>query len=141
MEKRRILWAIVFGSMLAITGCGDDASGNGGSAGSGGSGGSAGAGGGAGSGGSAGSGGTSGGGDAAVVCAALCGSCGTSTAECKSQCEDGFSESEDLDFDACKDELNALSSCVDGANSCLSFILECSAQYGTWITCVVDTGI
>ena len=37
MEKRQILWAIVFGSMLAITGCGDDESSNGGSAGSGGS--------------------------------------------------------------------------------------------------------
>ena len=24
MEKRQILWAIVFGSMLAITGCGSD---------------------------------------------------------------------------------------------------------------------
>ena len=41
MEKRQILWAIVFGSMLAITGCGDDGSSNGGSAGSGGSAGAA----------------------------------------------------------------------------------------------------
>ena len=24
MKKKQILWAIVFGSMLAITGCGDD---------------------------------------------------------------------------------------------------------------------
>lgn len=41
MKKRQILWAIVFGSMLAITGCGGDAgSGDGGSGGTGGSGGS-----------------------------------------------------------------------------------------------------
>ena len=138
MKQRQILWAIVFGSMLAITGCGDDESSNGGSAGSGGS---AGADGGAGSGGSAGSGRAPGGGDAAAVCAAICGSCGSSTALCQSQCEDGFSESPDLDFDGCMNELNALSSCVDGANSCLSFIVECGAQYTTWINCVVGAGI
>ncbi|MBW2627492.1 MAG: hypothetical protein JRE45_07720 [Deltaproteobacteria bacterium] len=31
MKQRQILWAIVFGSMLAITGCGDDEGGSGGS--------------------------------------------------------------------------------------------------------------
>ena len=137
MKKKRILWAIVFGSMLAITGCGDDTN----DGGSGATGGDPGTGGDSGTGGTAGTGGSTGGGDAAAACAALCGSCGSSTAECQSQCEEGFDENEGLDFDACRDELNALSSCVDGANSCLAFILECSAQYTTWITCVVDTGI
>ena len=39
MQRRQVLWAMVFGSMLAINGCGDDASnGSGGSGGSAGSG-------------------------------------------------------------------------------------------------------
>ena len=73
MEKRRILWAIVFGSMLAITGCGDD----GGSSGSAGS---------AGSGGAPGTGGSNGG----DFCTSLCGACGGGQADCEQACDIGF---------------------------------------------------
>jgi hypothetical protein len=69
MKQRQILWAIVFGSVLAITGCGDDENGGGG-----GSNGSAGSNGTAGSGGAAGSAGTGGStGSATSSCEAFCG--------------------------------------------------------------------
>ena len=125
MKKRQILWAIVFGSMLAITGCGDDGTGDGGS-GTGATGG----------GGTGATGGSSGGDDLATVCAALCGNCGDSTAQCQSGCESGFGSSTGLDFDSCTNELNAFSSCVDGTNSCLTFATECGQEYVGWIECV-----
>ena len=56
MKKRQILYAIVFGSMLAITGCGGDGDNGNGDAGTGGTGGSGGSGG---TGGAGGTGGTS----------------------------------------------------------------------------------
>ena len=127
MKKRQILWAIVFGSMLAITGCGSDETTSTGSGGTGGSGGTR---------GMNGTGGGSGGGDASTVCNTICGNCGQGTTECQSSCEDGFSDGGDVDFESCPTELNTLTSCVDGANSCLSFIIDCGTEYTNWITCV-----
>ena len=138
MKKRQFRWAIVFGAMLAITGCGSD-SGSGASAGSGGSdgsGGSAGSGGMAGTGGVTGTGGSSGGNDAATVCSVICDNCTDSVAECQSACERGLEDTTDVDLEACPSELGALQDCLDDANTCLSFIADCGTQYTTWIACV-----
>jgi len=133
MRKQQILWAIVFGSMLAITGCGDDGGGSGGT----GTGATGGGGTGAtGGGGTGATGGSSGGDDLATVCDAICGNCGDSTAQCQSGCEDGFGSSGELDFESCTDELDTFSTCVDTTNSCLSFALDCGQQYVAWVECV-----
>ena len=123
MEKRQILWALVFGSMLAISGCGDDASSNGGSAGSGGS---AGADGGAGSGGSAGSGGAPGGNVCDTLCA-VCGGVGEDT--CRESCQD------DGSLEGCPSELAALTSCIED-NGCGIGFLECQDEWTAWGLCL-----
>jgi hypothetical protein len=130
MKKRQILWAIVFGSMLAVTGCGDDETGGGNGTGATGGGGTGATGGG-------GTGATGGGGTSSAACEVLCGSCGVGTAECQSECESGFLDGNDgLDFEGCSSELNTLASCVDG-NDCISFIFDCGTEYTAWISCVV----
>ena len=139
MEKRQILWAIVFGSMLAITGCGDDEGGGGGS-GTGATGGSGTGGNGTGATGGGGTGAT-GGGSASTVCEALCGGCGAATQECQSACEQGFDQSgSGIDFESCPTELNALSSCIDG-NGCQSLISNCLTEYTDWLSCVIGVPI
>jgi len=132
MEKRRILWAIVFGSMLAITGCGDDANSNGGSAGTGGSGGSAGTGG---TGGSAGTGGTggsgaTGGGD---FCTSLCAACGGGQADCQQACDIGFGSLPSNILDTCPSELSTMTDCF-AANDCDGDL--CNSEITAWSTCV-----
>jgi hypothetical protein len=121
MKKRQILWAIVFGSMLAITGCGDDE--NGGSAVSGGSSGSAGS---SGSGGSAGSG----------FCATLCAACNApAQAECIPACESTLGGIPgEIDIESCPTELDAWAACL-GGNDCSSD--TCDAQLQAWAICVV----
>jgi hypothetical protein len=116
MKKRQILWAIVFGSMLAITGCGDDENGGGGS----------------GTGASGGDGtGATGGGGSLSVCETICGNCGAASADCESVCDEGLTD--DI-FADCPSELNALSSCVE-ANGCQSLISSCLTEYSAWFSC------
>jgi hypothetical protein len=129
MEKRQILWAIVFGSMLAITGCGDDSSSNGGSAGSGGS---AGANGGAGSGGAPGSGGSSGNEFCSSICTSPCvtdlGMAGE-VQDCLDACDSGGI------FTGCEAETVAFIDCLE-ANDCgESGSLACGQQAINWAMC------
>ena len=129
MRKQQILWAIVFGSMLAITGCGDEGEGGGGSSGSGGS---AGSGGTAGSGGSAGSGGGSGSG----FCETLCSACTSdAVAECIPQCEASLGQIPgEIDIESCPSELDAWAQCL-GGNDCNGD--TCQSELEAWAFCVV----
>jgi len=113
MKKRQILWAIVFGSMLAITGCGDDPESLDQALGTGGT----------------------GGGDASSFCATLCESCGGgASAQCASECEASFDQAgSGIDFDSCPSELNALGNCL-GANNCNND--QCGPQFTAYIICV-----
>ena len=122
MEKRQILWAIVFGSMLAITGCGDD-DGSGGSAGSPGSGGSA------GSGGAPGTGGSNGG----DFCTSLCAACGGGQADCEQTCDIGFGSIPPAFLDTCPSELETLTNCF-AANDCDGDV--CDLELNAWAACV-----
>jgi hypothetical protein len=123
MEKRQILWAIVFGSMLAITGCGDSEDGDGGNPGSGGS---------AGSSGTAGSGG-SGGGGFGDFCTSLCAACGGGQADCEQACDIGFGSIPPAFLDTCPSELDTLTTCF-AANDCDGD--DCDAELTAWTTCV-----
>jgi len=125
MRKRQILWAVVFGAALAITGCGDD-SGNGGDGGSSGSGGTAGTGGSAGSGGGSGS----------DFCSTLCNACAAEqAAACTSECESQLvGLPSQVDLDSCPTELDAVGECL-GANDCNSD--NCQSQFTAWFTCIV----
>ena len=116
MEKRKILWAIVFGSMLAITGCGgngDDDSGDGGS---------------------------NGGGPSASSCEAICSSTcpfeGVDPGDldyetCVSQCEIGLPQFDDN----CGPQLDALLDCFE-ANDCNEETQNCNSQGDAWGTCI-----
>ena len=117
MKKRQILWAIVFGSMLAIAGCGDDDGGSGGTAGTGGT---------AATGGSTGSG----------FCATLCSACNAdAVAECVPACESSIGAIPgEIDIESCPSELNAWASCL-GDNDCNDDL--CDAELQTWAVCVV----
>ena len=108
MKKRRVLWAIAFGSMLAVTGCGDsDGSGGGGSSGS-------------------------GGGSGGDVCATLCEACsGESAAQCSNLCE-GFTIVPGSDD--CTAELSALAGCFE-ANDCDGD--ACEAELDAWGNCII----
>ena len=116
METRRILWAIVFGSMLAITGCGDDANSNGGSAGARGTGGP--------------------GGTANSSCEAICGgTClfggiapGVGFDQCLAACVDTG-----LD-DNCGAEMTAYLNCLT-TNDCNFAALDCLSQAENWSNC------
>jgi hypothetical protein len=111
MKKKQILWAIVFGSMLAITGCGDDG------------------GGGAGTGGTAGTGGSAGG----DFCTALCAACGGGQADCQQACDFGFGSIPNEILESCPSELETLTNCYT-ANSCDGD--ACDPQLDAWATCV-----
>ena len=131
MKKRQVLWAVMFGAMLAVTGCGDDPDpedldpilGTGGTAGTGGA---------AGTGGTAGTGGGSG----SDYCSTLCNACAMDQmAECASACQQqidalgGF-----VDLDRCPNELNALGTCL-GDNGCDTNL--CDDEYSAWASCLV----
>ena len=130
MEKRQILWAIVFGSMLAITGCGDDESSNGGSAGSGGS---------AGADGSAGSGGSAAppGGPSNSTCEAICSSScdlqgvDPEVGDCLTQCE-MFAPQFD---DNCGSQADAFLGCIESVE-CNPDAGECQSEAIAWGTCL-----
>jgi hypothetical protein len=125
MKKRQILWAIVFGAMLAITGCGDDETGTG-NTGTGGSGT-----GGSGTGGTGGTGGTNGG----SFCDTVCGACsGGATDECTTACEGQISGvPSEIDLNGCPTELDAVGTCL-GNNDCNSE--ACNAEWTAWATCI-----
>ena len=126
MKKQQILLAIVFGGVLAITGCGDDGGGDGGSGASGGSGGSG------ASGGSGGSGAT-GGGSGGDFCTSLCQACGgVSQTECQGACDQGLGQLP-VGLDSCPAELQTLTNCF-GANNCDS--AACLSEVTAWTTCV-----
>jgi hypothetical protein len=126
MKKRQILWAIVFGSMLAITGCGDEGDpGSGGSNGSGGSG-------------SGGSGtGGSNGGPSSSTCEAICSStCALQGVDpdanqCLTQCEVGIPQFDD----DCGSQADAYLSCIEGVN-CDPEANECQSEAIAWGTCI-----
>ena len=128
MKKRQILWAIVFGSMLAITGCGDDASSNGGSAGSGGSGGTG------GTGGTGGSGGDMATGSCQVICDSPCqlfNGVDPDTPTCLADC---MAE----DWDGCVPETTALVECAEaaqGGNCDINPEPSCGAELDAWQAC------
>lgn len=106
MQKKQILWAVVFGAMLAITGCGDEGSTAG-----------------------------SGGGGVSGFCSTLCGACGGGAgAQCVSECEAGLGEAgNEIDFDSCPSELETLVQCL-GANDCNTE--PCNAQFTAYIICI-----
>jgi len=125
MEKRQILWAIVFGSMLAMTGCGDDETGGGGS--------------GTGATGGDGTGATGGGGsNPSSTCEALCGgSClvqgvdpGDDFDACVSACGSFFD-------DQCGSEAQAFVNCLESVdcdeNAAQS---QCQNQTIAWTQCL-----
>ncbi len=126
MKKKQILWAIVFGSMLAITGCGDDPVENGGEAGSGGSTGTGGSTGSAGSGGSGGS----GGGD---FCTTLCAVCGGGQADCEQVCDISFGSIPSEVLNTCPSEFDTLTTCF-AANDCDGEV--CASDVSAWTACV-----
>ena len=117
MKKKQIFWAIAFGSILAITGCGDEGEDAGG--GSGGSGNTAG----------------SGGGGSSSICDTICNNCGGAEAECVSACNDSTGDTGGLDLDSCPAEQATLGSCVE-ANGCQSTISECLTEFQDWVLCI-----
>ena len=122
MKKRHIFWAIAFGSILAITCCGDEGDGGGGS-GTGGSG-------------TGGSGtGGSGGGGSSSICDTLCNNCGGAEAQCVSQCNQGIGDTEGLDLESCPAEQATLGSCIE-ANGCQSTISNCLTEFQAWVVCI-----
>jgi hypothetical protein len=124
--KKQVFLAIALGSMLAITGCGDEGEdGTGGTAGTGAS---------SGTGGSAGSGG-GGGGD---FCDVLCGSCAGGTAECQQGCDEGIGQIPGA-LDGCPSELDGLGQCL-GASDCMDPD-ACDAEWTAWLTCIITGGI
>ena len=126
MCKRQIFSALVFGFVLAITGCGDDATSGGGTGGTAGS----------------------GGGNGAMVtsCDAICsGPCpffglDPNSGSCQSDCEnlpDG-----NLGTDNCYDEMVAWGECANANNVCPNSIedtiesaLACPTEFDDWDTC------
>ena len=120
MKKRQFLWAIVFGSMLAITGCGDDKNG-----GSGGSGGSA---------GSGGSGGGTANGSCQTICDGVCqifDDADPDSATCLSDCMTA-------DLDGCVPETTALVACAEqaqGGDCNIDPTNSCQAELDAWLAC------
>jgi hypothetical protein len=119
MKKRQILCAIVFGSMLAITGCGDDES----------------------SGGSAGSAGSNGGGPSNSTCEAICSSdCafggvdpGGNYETCVAQCDSALPNFND----DCGPEADAMMTCIE-ATGCDPGETDCLTEGEAWGLCIAD---
>jgi len=123
MKKQPIFWAIAFGSMLAISGCGDENDGSGGTAG------------GDGGGGTSGTSGTGGGGNSGF-CGTLCQACsGGQTADCASACESYISGGAigGIDLNQCPSEAQAWGACL-GANDCND--AACNTEINAWATCL-----
>ena len=134
MKKRQIFWAIAFGAMLAVSGCGDDGDSNNGTGGAGATAGTGGTAGSAGSGGTAGSGGGSG-----SFCETVCTACtGVGQAECTNQCEMGIG-SIPGELDGCPTELQAVADCL-GANGCENSE-ACTNQWTAYFTCLITSGL
>jgi len=124
MKKRQILWAIMFGSILAITGCGgtgDDGGGSGGSAGSGGSGGSGGTG-------------------AGNICDMFCADCGAATESCQTQCASIVGDLGLVDTSICTDEIAAYGMCVQD-NGCEGFLFDCFEVLSQWQQCLIEQAL
>ena len=130
MKKRRILWAVVLGSVLAITGCGGNGDDGGGSSGSGGS---------AGAGGSAGSGGVGGAG-AGNICDMFCADCGAATESCLSQCASIIGDVDRVDTSVCSDEIAAYRMCVQD-NECQGLLFNCIEALSQWQQCLVEQAL
>lgn len=132
MKRKQILWAVLFGAMLAITGCGDEGSTESG----GGSGGTAGSGGSAGTGGTAGSGGMNGG-TSSSTCEAICSSsCAYEGVDpegqqCLTNCQVSFSQFDD----DCGPQMDAFLNCFEGVN-CDPDSNECQNEAVAWGFCV-----
>ncbi len=139
MKKQRIFLAIAFGSILAITGCGGDGDGEGGSGGS------------AGAGGSAGSGGSNGGGlcdpdSATNACTGQCAFEPPSDINCTTACQNVAA----ICADGCADGCSGLESdpalcgaaCEGTRNlQCTNLVFGCFSQNDTCDgvgTCVAD---
>ena len=125
MKKRQILWAIVFGSMLAIAGCGDDDSSGSGDGGS------------SGAGGSAGTGGSNG--STASSCEAFCGgTCifgGVTPGGDFDTCVDTCRTQEPDFDDSCGDEATAYLNCLE-ANDCNFAAFDCFDEAEAWGGCL-----
>jgi hypothetical protein len=131
MKKRQILWAIVFGSMLAVTGCGDDETGGNGTGATGG--------GGTGATGGGGTGATGGGGNnPSSTCEAFCGGLcdiediapGEDFDACVSGCA-GFFE------DQCGSQAQALVACYESTGCDENAVdAECQSEAIAWAQCI-----
>ena len=135
MRKQQILWAIVCGSMLAITGCGDDEGGGGGSGTGATGGGGTGATGGGGTG-ATGGGGTTPSSTCEAFCGGLCDIEGVDPGEdfdaCVSGCSMGFS-------DECGFEAQALVDCYESTGCDDAAAAEqCQSQTLNWVQCVSE---
>ncbi len=135
MKKRQVLWAIVFGSMLAITGCGDDPvdGGGNGTGGTGGTGGTVGSGGSGGSSGSGGSNGTPSNSTCEAICSSSCvfGGVDPDTQQCLTQCQVGFAQFDD----DCGPQADAYLSCIEAVN-CDPEANQCQNEAIAWGTCL-----
>ncbi|MGB8221844.1 MAG: hypothetical protein WCF10_04615 [Polyangiales bacterium] len=110
MKKERFFWAIAFGSMLAMSGCGSSDSG--------------------------GTGGTGGGGSSSGFCGTLCDACGgDQVADCESSCGNYLSGGAlgGINLDSCPGEAQAWGACL-GANNCDSG--ACDTEITAWATCL-----
>lgn len=113
MKKKQILWAIVFGSMLAITGCGDDPAES-----------------------NTGSGGTNGG-PSSSTCEAICSSScvlegvDPEGQQCLTNCQVGIPQFDDN----CGSQADAYLSCIEAVN-CDSEATDCQSQAIAWGTCI-----
>ncbi|MDH3199713.1 MAG: hypothetical protein OEM15_02355 [Myxococcales bacterium] len=123
MKKRRILLSIVFGSMLAITGCGGDGDGDG-------------------TGATNGTGATGGGGDgpATSTCEAICGStCAFEGVDPTNmefeQCVSSCNQSIPQFNDDCGSEGEAYLNCLED-NECDDMTQNCNSQAIDWGTCI-----
>ena len=119
MKKQQIVWAIVFGSMLAIGGCGDEA--------------------GDGTGGTGGNGGN-GNGPSATTCEAICGSTcafeGVDPSDmdydqCVSDCNQGLPQFND----DCGSQADAYLGCLEGHN-CDAESTQCQSEAIDWGRCL-----
>lgn len=111
MKKQQILWAIVFGSMLLVVGCGDD-----------------------GSSGSAGSGGGTAKGSCETICESPCRifeRVDPASPTCLADCEE-------VGYDSCVPETIALVTCVErvqGGNCNIDPNIPCEAEGDAWSAC------
>ena len=133
MKKRQIFLAVVFGALLAITGCGDDETGTGNT----GTGGSGTGGSGTGGSGTGGTNGGTGGGSGGSFCETVCGACsGGAVGDCVTACGQQIEGiPSEINLDGCPTELDAVGTCL-GNNDCDSD--ACDSQWTDWAVCVFN---